>query len=236
LRLHCLHCLHCLHGADGNGSLIPPRFGGTGPSDQERREGAEVQLHCGAEPCARPAAASPARMMRRASSPVGRASCLPSTCASRNPECSSTSTGSTRLGASRATATGRASARLPATWRSPRRPSSWSTFRSLLRRCRMWPCATAAPSAAALHWPTPRQSCRLVRWALGATVVVQNVRARRAIAPVDYFRGLYETARAPDELLVEVQIPVQSRSCVSVFIELAPRHGDFRDRWGCVPA
>jgi aerobic carbon-monoxide dehydrogenase medium subunit len=84
----------------------------------------------------------------------------------------------------------------------------------------------------ALADPTAELSaCAL---ALGATVVVQNVRARRAIAAVDYFRGLYETARAPDELLVEVQIPVQS--CVSVFIELAPRHGDFRDRWGCVPA
>ena len=86
----------------------------------------------------------------------------------------------------------------------------------------------------ALADPTAELSaCAL---ALGATVVVQNVRARRAIAAVDYFRGLYETGRAPDELLVEVQIPVQSRSCVSVFIELAPRRGDFRDRWGCVPA
>jgi aerobic carbon-monoxide dehydrogenase medium subunit len=63
--------------------------------------------------------------------------------------------------------------------------------------------------------------------ALGATVVVENVLSRRAIAAVDYFRGLYETARAPDELLVEVQIPVQSPRWVSVFMELARRHGDF---------
>jgi carbon-monoxide dehydrogenase medium subunit len=58
-------------------------------------------------------------------------------------------------------------------------------------------------------------------------MVVENVHSRRAIAAVDYFRGLYETARAPDELLVEVQIPVQSRGWVSVFMELARRHGDF---------
>ncbi|HSR82408.1 MAG TPA: FAD binding domain-containing protein [Hyphomicrobiaceae bacterium] len=63
--------------------------------------------------------------------------------------------------------------------------------------------------------------------ALGATVVVENALSRRAIAAVDYFRGLYETARAPDELLVEVQIPVQSPRWVSVFMELARRHGDF---------
>jgi aerobic carbon-monoxide dehydrogenase medium subunit len=63
--------------------------------------------------------------------------------------------------------------------------------------------------------------------ALGATVVVENALSRREIAAVDYFRGLYATARAPDELLVEVQIPVQSRRWVSVFMELARRHGDF---------
>ena len=36
---------------------------------------------------------------------------------------------------------------------------------------------------------------------------------------MDYFCGLYETALAPDELFAEVQIPVQSRSCLSVLME-----------------
>jgi CO/xanthine dehydrogenase FAD-binding subunit len=55
--------------------------------------------------------------------------------------------------------------------------------------------------------------------ALGATAVVENVRSRRAIVAMDYFCGLYETALAPDELFAEVQIPVQSRSCLSVLME-----------------
>ena len=63
--------------------------------------------------------------------------------------------------------------------------------------------------------------------ALGATFVVAERRRRRSIAAADYFRGLYETARRPDELLVEALIPVQRPGFVSVFMELARRHGDF---------
>ena len=45
--------------------------------------------------------------------------------------------------------------------------------------------------------------------ALGATLVVQSAAGRREIAAKDYFKGLYETARRPNELLVEALIPVQ---------------------------
>jgi carbon-monoxide dehydrogenase medium subunit len=61
--------------------------------------------------------------------------------------------------------------------------------------------------------------------ALGGTMVVESVRGRRTIAADDFFTGLYETAREPDELLLEVLIPPQDD--VSVFMELSRRHGDF---------
>lgn len=63
--------------------------------------------------------------------------------------------------------------------------------------------------------------------ALGASIVVESVRGRRTIPVDDFFTGLYETARAADELLVEVLIPPQKPGRVSVFMELARRHGDF---------
>lgn len=63
--------------------------------------------------------------------------------------------------------------------------------------------------------------------ALGATLVVASSKGRREIAARDYFLGLYETARRPDELLIEALIPVQKPGTVSVFMELARRHGDF---------
>lgn len=63
--------------------------------------------------------------------------------------------------------------------------------------------------------------------ALGATLVVESVRGRRMIAVDDYFKGLYETARETDELLVEVLIPVGKPKYVSAFMEISRRHGDF---------
>ena len=62
--------------------------------------------------------------------------------------------------------------------------------------------------------------------ALGATLVVESVRGRRTIPAEAFFHGLYETAREPDEILVEVLIPEQ-KDTVSVFMELSRRHGDF---------
>jgi carbon-monoxide dehydrogenase medium subunit len=63
--------------------------------------------------------------------------------------------------------------------------------------------------------------------ALAATFVVESTAGRREIPAEDYFKGLYETARRPNELLVETLIPVKRPGCVAVFMELARRHGDF---------
>jgi carbon-monoxide dehydrogenase medium subunit len=63
--------------------------------------------------------------------------------------------------------------------------------------------------------------------ALGASVIVESTRGRRTIAADDFFQGLYETERRPDELLVEVVIPAQKHDHVSVFMELSRRQGDF---------
>jgi aerobic carbon-monoxide dehydrogenase medium subunit len=63
---------------------------------------------------------------------------------------------------------------------------------------------------------------------LGATLVLHSTAGRREVAAADYFQGLYQTARRPDELLVEALVPVQQQpASVSVFGELAQRHGDF---------
>lgn len=63
--------------------------------------------------------------------------------------------------------------------------------------------------------------------ALGATLVVQSSSGKREIPAEEFFHGLYETARAENELLVEIRYPSQKKENVSVFLELARRHGDF---------
>ena len=62
--------------------------------------------------------------------------------------------------------------------------------------------------------------------ALEATIRVEGRRGRREIAAADFFHGIYTTALAPGELVVEVVIP-RVAGWRSRFEELARRHGDF---------
>ena len=61
----------------------------------------------------------------------------------------------------------------------------------------------------------------------GRIVLESSARGRREVAAEDYFHGLYQTARQPDEMLIEALIPAETRDTVSTFQELSRRHGDF---------
>jgi carbon-monoxide dehydrogenase medium subunit len=63
--------------------------------------------------------------------------------------------------------------------------------------------------------------------ALGARLVVATQGGERVVPVEDWFRGLYETALAPGELLVEVRIPKVPPGTATRFLELARRRGDF---------
>ena len=71
------------------------------------------------------------------------------------------------------------------------------------------PCAIAAPSAAASRWPIRRPRCRPACWRSARRSCCKAPPAGARSRRDDYFKGLYETARRPDELLVEALIPVQ---------------------------
>jgi carbon-monoxide dehydrogenase medium subunit len=63
--------------------------------------------------------------------------------------------------------------------------------------------------------------------ALGATFVLQSTKGKREVPSEMFFKGLFDTARRPDEMLIEALVPVSRPDRVSVFMELARRHGDF---------
>jgi carbon-monoxide dehydrogenase medium subunit len=63
--------------------------------------------------------------------------------------------------------------------------------------------------------------------ALNATIVVRGQSGERRIAAEDFFRGIYETALSPQELLVAVELPVGQNSSAHFFREFARRHGDY---------
>jgi CO/xanthine dehydrogenase FAD-binding subunit len=73
----------------------------------------------------------------------------------------------------------------------------------------------------------PASEMPAVMLAVGATLVVRSARGERKVAAADFFQGLYATAVAPDEILVEVQIPLRGASTGHAFEEISARQGDF---------
>jgi carbon-monoxide dehydrogenase medium subunit len=63
--------------------------------------------------------------------------------------------------------------------------------------------------------------------ALNATIIVRGQAGERRIAAQDFFRGIYETALSPEELLVAVELPARPKNSAHFFHEFARRHGDY---------
>ena len=63
--------------------------------------------------------------------------------------------------------------------------------------------------------------------ALDARVVLACEQGEREVAIHEWFRGLYETAIAANELLIRIRVPKQPPGQISQFFEVARRRGDF---------
>jgi aerobic carbon-monoxide dehydrogenase medium subunit len=77
--------------------------------------------------------------------------------------------------------------------------------------------AYADPAA---EWP----ACVI---ALNATLIAQGPGGLRKIPAQSFYLDLYTTVLNPDEILVDVEIPVGDRQQVVAFDEIARRHGDY---------
>jgi len=63
--------------------------------------------------------------------------------------------------------------------------------------------------------------------ALDATIVVTGKKGSRKINAGDFFKGLFETALKPGEILTAVEFKAQKKDEKSAFLELARRQGDY---------
>lgn len=73
----------------------------------------------------------------------------------------------------------------------------------------------------------PASEMPAVMLACGATMVLRSERGERLVSAADFFQGLYATAVKPDELLVEVRIPIPAKGIGHSFKEVSVRKGDF---------
>jgi carbon-monoxide dehydrogenase medium subunit len=63
--------------------------------------------------------------------------------------------------------------------------------------------------------------------ALGATIIARGPDGERRIAASEFFAGIYETALAPQELLVAVELLAPPKNSMHFFHEFTRRHGDY---------
>ncbi len=73
----------------------------------------------------------------------------------------------------------------------------------------------------------PAAEMPAVARAINASFVLQGRNGRRTVHANDFFKGLFETAMEPGEILVEAEVPAPAEGERCAFMELARRHGDY---------
>lgn len=73
----------------------------------------------------------------------------------------------------------------------------------------------------------PASDLPAVMLAVGAELVAQGAAGTRAIAADDFFTGVFETALAPDELLIEVRLPKLAATTGWSYVKLNRRAQDW---------
>jgi carbon-monoxide dehydrogenase medium subunit len=63
--------------------------------------------------------------------------------------------------------------------------------------------------------------------ALDASMIIESARGARTVKADAFFRGTFETALAPDELLIAVEFPILGAGWRHGFAEFSRRRGDF---------
>ena len=73
----------------------------------------------------------------------------------------------------------------------------------------------------------PAAELPVIMLALGARLKARSGAAERWITAPDFFKGLFTTDLAPDEILVEIELPFMGAGTGWSFMEVAPRAGDY---------
>jgi aerobic carbon-monoxide dehydrogenase medium subunit len=89
------------------------------------------------------------------------------------------------------------------------------------------PIRTRGTIGGSLAHADPSAEYPAVLTAMGGSVIARGPKGERGLGPSELFRSYLTTALAPDEILVEVRLPVPPAGAGFAFEELSRRHGDF---------
>jgi aerobic carbon-monoxide dehydrogenase medium subunit len=97
----------------------------------------------------------------------------------------------------------------------------------VVRHIAHYPIRQRGTFAGSVAHADPASEWCLVATTLGAEMVAQSVRGERVIEASAFFEGIFTTALAVDELLVEVRLPLLAEGWRTGFYEFSRRAGDF---------
>jgi carbon-monoxide dehydrogenase medium subunit len=97
----------------------------------------------------------------------------------------------------------------------------------VVRHIAHYPIRQRGTFAGSIAHADPASEWCLVATTLGAEMVARSVRGERVIQASEFFQGIFTTALAVDELLVEVRLPLLAQGWRSGFYEFSRRAGDF---------
>ena len=89
------------------------------------------------------------------------------------------------------------------------------------------PIRTRGTFCGSLANADPASEWCLLAATLGSSMLLRSVRGGREVAGEAFFQGFMTTALAPDEMLVEVRLPLLAETVRTGFFEFSRRAGDF---------
>jgi carbon-monoxide dehydrogenase medium subunit len=98
---------------------------------------------------------------------------------------------------------------------------------AVMRHIAHYPIRTRGTFCGSVAHADPASEWCLVAATLGAEIVARSAGGARTIVAADYFQGIMTTALEPDELLIEVRLPLLADDTRFGFYEFNRRAGDF---------
>jgi len=111
--------------------------------------------------------------------------------------------------------------------RSPAIAARWPLLRQAVRLVGHPQIRARGTIGGSIAHADPKAELSVALAALGARFHVRSAAGARTLAAGELFRGPLMTALAPDELLVEIEVPPLPEGARTAFLEQARTHGDF---------